>query len=145
MPRGVLWDEWEAFEAAVQSGTCESPSSKKSAPPLVIAGLFQKWNPAAMHTANILDNLRDSGNVEFASIFILEVTPKTKAKAQKYHVMATPALVFFWKGIEMTIRRSISVDSKSFVGPVHEEELLEMIQFANQQGHRNNCMLRCAE
>ena len=107
---------------------------------LVVVAFVDRWAPPAYATAVALDALRSSGAVSaFASIFIVDATAERDA-AHDAGVLATPALLFYWDGVQASVRRPAWDDDDKYTGAAPADRLVEIIRHA-----RDCCVKQAAE
>ena len=106
---------------------------------LVVVAFIDRWAPPAYSTAAALEAVRASGDVTaFASVFIIDASVESTA-AHEAGVLSTPALLFYWDGIQASVRRPAWEDDWKFSGAAPAERLVEMIR------HARDCCVKQAQ
>ena len=106
---------------------------------LVVVAFIDRWAPPAYSTAAALEAVRASGDVTaFASVFIVDASVESTA-AHEAGVLSTPALLFYWDGIQASVRRPAWEDDWKFSGAAPAERLVEMIR------HARDCCVKQAQ
>ena len=107
---------------------------------LVVVAFVDQWAPPAHATAAALNTIQHGGHVHaFASIFVVDATSERDA-AHGHGVLSTPAILFFWDGLQASVRRPAWDDDDKFCGAAPVDRLVEMIRHA-----RDCCVKQTSE
>eukprot|EP00753_Platysulcus_tardus_P016806 PLAT6052.1.p4 GENE.PLAT6052.1~~PLAT6052.1.p4 ORF type:complete len:136 (+),score=45.81 PLAT6052.1:572-979(+) len=129
----VDWAEW----AAVDEQLAKSKTGER---PLCVVAFISDWSPAALHMAHQLDELNRSGDVHFAHLFTVNAD-SAEGAVEKYDISSTPALMFFWAGEPLTVRKPDWDDDVKLMGAISDESLVDVIRFARETGERGKSIL----
>ena len=95
---------------------------------LVVIAFVDTWSPPALAMAAALEAAKADVR-GFASIFLVDATADGAA-AHEAGVLSTPAVQFFWDGIQATIHRPAWDDDDKYSGAAPAERIVEMIRHA---------------
>ena len=120
--------------AAAAAGSIDA----QRAPRLVVVAFVETWAPPSLTTAVALEAVRMAGDVQaFSQIFIVDASTERDA-AWEAGVVSTPALLFYWDGEPVLVRRPAWEDDNKFAGAASVERLVEIIR------HARDCCDKCA-
>ena len=130
------WDPYELVEAALHecrvntelsnAGLRTHEDEASRAPRLVVICIADKFGGPAMSTAHSLEAVR--AEVEaFAQCFCVEAIAQAD-KCWDLGVVATPAVLFFWDGEPVSVRRPDWDDDTKLHGAFTPDKLLEVIR-----------------
>lgn len=135
-----MFDKWEVVEEALDQ---QGPRCS----PLVVVCFAHAWNPPAMHVAKALDELRKATTpagtpgdaprplLSPSQVRVLVVDAGAHPdRCLEHRVVATPAVVYFWRGQPIVLRRPGLSDDTKFVGSTTKQRLLSMVQLARDVG-----------
>lgn len=134
---GVRWDAYalvhEALEICQQQAL--APDDSLAAARLVAVCFADRWSKTAMSTALSLESVRQGREVEaFAQSFVVDAATEPEV-CWELGVTATPALLLFWDGQPVTIRRPDWADDTKLSGAFASERVLEIIRHT-----RDSCL-----
>lgn len=132
--KSARFDEYSLVQDAISSARSLVHESEDAAPVprLTVVAFIDKWAKPAMAVASSLEAIRMHRDVErFARLFIIE-TNCERDKSFEFGIASTPAIVFFWGGRLVTVRRPDWDDDKKLVGALSQETLLEVLRHARE-------------
>lgn len=97
----LRWDAWGPAREAVFASRL---GTKGGGTRLVVVVFAHRWNPAALHVATLFDKLRLLPDYTYAQIFVVDAD-REREVCWEHGVHTTPALVLFWDGDAMEVRR----------------------------------------
>ena len=100
---------------------------------LVVVCFSDSWSPTSRAVVSSLARLRQ--DLPFASLVWLEAS-REHASAQNLGIYATPAVVFYWNGHPVSLRRPDQDTDHKFVGALSDAQLLQTIH------HVQDCCLQ---
>ena len=128
--------QFESYAAAVEAVRAGAAGGHR----LVVLAFVDRWSPPAIATAAALEVVRLGGHVQaYASVFIVDATAEREG-AHEHGVLSTPALLFFWEGQQVSVRRPTWEDDDKFIGSANVDRLIEMIRHA-----RDCCVKQASE
>mmetsp|Transcript_22886 Transcript_22886/g.73695 ORF Transcript_22886/g.73695 Transcript_22886/m.73695 type:complete len:158 (-) Transcript_22886:132-605(-) len=140
-PPSVDWDSWSSIqELLTVSHVSARKRDAESEVRLVVCCFAHSWSPASMHTAVLVDTIRATGKCPFARLFLVDATREREACAE-LGIAATPALVLFWDGEPLQVRRPGWDSDTKFVGSASERDLVNMVQYAREAGVRGETVI----
>ncbi len=111
----VSWDSYQTVKNWMAKTSSSSTTSRDSSPKVAVLCFVEQWSPIAMHTAQMFEKLRKSGELSFCQIFILDSELHDDA-CLDYDVTVTPSVVFLWEGTPFNVQRpNWDDDNKSMV------------------------------
>jgi hypothetical protein len=121
--------------AAAAAGSIEAQRAAR----LAVVAFVDPWAPPAHATAVALEQVRMSGDVQaFAQLYLVDASAERDATWDS-GVVTTPALLFYWDGAPVVVRRPTWEDDNKFTGACSAERLVEIIR------HTRDCCFKCAE
>ena len=123
---------WSTFETTLSS------TDKR----LVIACIVQDWNRLSIFLMKCLQEIVEDGDIRFAEVVYINADEE-REKCFEIGLSSPPALMFYWEGTPIMIRRPEWPDDKKYVGVPKKETLLELIRFAKEAGERKLKHMNC--
>ena len=136
MSIALRWDAHAQMSEALRSGLGRAAAATagsieaQRAPRLMVVAYADPWAPPAHSTAVAVEQVRMGGDVQaFAQIFLLDAMAEREA-AYEAGIVSTPAILFYWDGEPVIVRRPLWEDDTKFTGAITAERLVEIIRHA---------------
>lgn len=101
----VEWNSWSTVQELLTTSHVDTAKRRvESETRLVVCCFAMPWSPASMHTAALVEAIRATGKCPFARMFLVDAT-REKEACSELGIAATPALVLFWDGEPLQVRR----------------------------------------